>query len=76
MIKKYNFSSLIFQYDNDSLIDLVDKKFEEGDWHKDSPTFQTYPDLFEYDLSYKFKHSFIFSCCSYMKTEIKWYKMK
>ena len=30
MIKKYNFSSLIFQYDNDSLIDLVDKKFEEG----------------------------------------------
>jgi hypothetical protein len=76
MIKKYDFSNLISKNDNDSLIELVNQKFETGDWHKDSPTFQTYPDLFEYDVAYKFKNSFLFSCYSYMKMEIKWFKLK
>jgi len=77
LIKKYNFSGLITQKDIDTCIQDIDEVFANSGWMQDRPTFQTYGYLFEYrPLLYKFKQSFIFSCLSYLKKDIKHFECK
>lgn len=70
MIKKYDFKNLISLEDNINCIKVIDQLFENDDWDKKSPQYQTWADLFEYDEFYKFKYSFILSCFSYLNKEV------
>jgi len=76
IIKKYNFNQLINQQDIDKAIESIDILFEQEGHHPESPTFQTYPYLFEYQNFYKFKFSFVFSCFSYLEREPSILSMK
>ena len=72
LIKKYNFSNLIFQEDIDAYIDYIDTIFgRDGHFVNDDlnfPTFQTKPNLFNQKLFHKLRNSFVFSCSSYFNT--------
>jgi len=70
MIKKYNFENLIFDKDNLKCVSLVDELFDNNLWCKDSPHYQTFPDLFEYPGFFKLKYSFLLSCFSYLECEV------
>lgn len=81
LIKKYNFSNLIFQEDIDAYIDYIDKLFEEQGSVNNSgeinfPSFQTYADLFDDKLFHKLKYSMIFSSSSYLNTSLSGIKFK
>lgn len=74
LIKKYDFSSLIFQEDIDAYIERIDEIFERDgncehtDESVDIPSFQTSATLFHDKLFYKLRDSFVFSCGCYLNT--------
>lgn len=71
VIKKYNFSNLITQEDINCYIDYIDDHFERfGHVCDDIPTFQTDARLFYDPFFYKLKYSFIFSCTSYLNSNL------
>ena len=72
MIKKYDFKNLISLEDNINCIKVVDKLYESGNWRKKMPPYQTWRNLFTYEEFYKLKHSFIFSCFSYLNKEVNY----
>jgi hypothetical protein len=76
LIKKYDFSSLIFQEDIDAYIECIDEIFER-DGNREHPgepiyvpSFQTKPNLFHQELFHKLRNSFVFSCSSYLNTAL------
>ena len=70
LIKKYNFSNLIFQEDIDSYIKYIDEIFEKNGNFQDYPSFQTSATLFYDGLFHKLRDSFVFSCSCYLNTAL------
>jgi hypothetical protein len=70
MIEKYNFKNFINLKDQDNCINLIDNLFQTDNWHKESPNFQTYSNLFYYEELFKFKTSFLFSCFMYLNKNL------
>jgi hypothetical protein len=73
MIKKYDFKNLISLEENINCIKVIDELFENDNWCKTVPYYQTFANLFTYKEFYKLKHSFILSCFSYLNEEVKYF---
>jgi len=76
LVKKYDFSNLIFQEDIDAYIERIDEIFEiygcadYSDGPINFPSFQTSATLFHDKLFYKLRDSFVFSCSCYLNTAL------
>jgi hypothetical protein len=74
MIKSFNFSKLITTKNQLDCKKIIDFLFESSNWCKDVPTFQTWPNLYEYKEFDIFSQTLIKSCESYTN-EKKNYKI-
>jgi hypothetical protein len=70
MIKEYDYSDIIFKKDNEKIITLVDNLFSDDVWDKNSPPFQTLPNLYEYSECNILFSSFLDSCCAYKNNNL------
>ena len=69
IVKEYNYSNLITDKQQKSVIKIVDKIIKSGNWEKNFPKFQTSANLFLYDELKIFKETFLYSCFKYLNIE-------
>jgi hypothetical protein len=72
-IDLYNWSSLIKEEDNNSLITVSSKIIESGNYFQNSPKFQTKENLFARPepVFLKMRQSFIYSCFMFLGREVR-----
>jgi hypothetical protein len=72
-IDLYNWSSLITEEDNKSLIDVSTKIIASGNYFQNSPKFQTKENLFARSepVFLKMRQSFIYSCFMFLDREVR-----
>ena len=66
MIKTYNYSHIITEEDQKKAIKLTDSLIKSGNWCKNVPTYQTWPNLYQYDEFKIFAETFVTSCVQYL----------
>jgi hypothetical protein len=72
-IELYNWSSLINEEDNKSLVDVATNIISSGNYFKNSPKFQTKENLFARPepVFLKMRQSFIYSCFMFLEREVR-----
>lgn len=76
--KKYNFSSLITDSDNQTACKIIKEIIESGNYYTNSPRFQTKENIFNRSESVwlKYRMSFLFSVFMYLGREAKVFNMQ
>jgi hypothetical protein len=73
VFKKFDFSSLITENDDQSVCEIVRNIIKQGNYFTNSPRFQTKENLFarKEDIWLKYRMSFLFSVFMYLGREVK-----
>jgi hypothetical protein len=74
LVKKFNFSSVITQQDNNTACDIIRKTIvEDGNYFTNSPKFQTRENIFARlePVWLKYRMSFLFSVFMYLDREVR-----
>ena len=73
IVKKYNFSSVIFQHDTEQTCKIVKEIIDSGNYFVNSPKYQTKENLFARNESVwlKYRMSFMFACFMYLGKEVR-----
>ncbi len=73
LFRKFDFSSVITEQDNQTAIDTVKSIIDSGNYFTNSPKFQTKENIFKRPepVWLKYRMSFIFSCFMYLGREVK-----
>jgi hypothetical protein len=73
LVKKYNFSSIISQEDNDNAISIIKTIIDGGNYFTNSPKFQTKENIFNRpeEVWLKYRMSFLFSVFMYLGREVQ-----
>jgi hypothetical protein len=74
LVKKFNFSSIITEQDNNTACDIIRKiVVEDGNYFTNSPKFQTKENIFARSESIwlKYRMSFLFSVFMYLGREVR-----
>lgn len=71
MIKSFDFSHSITQNDEKRCKKIVDDLFESGNWCREVPTFQTWPNLYAYKEFDSFVDTFIQACSLFLNKRVK-----
>ena len=73
LIKKFNFSSIITEYDNHEAVSIIRKIIADGNYFINSPPFQTNENIFARPepIWLKYRMSFLFSVFMYLGREAK-----
>ena len=73
IVKKYNFSSVIFQNDTEQTCKIVKEIIDSGNYFENSPKYQTKENLFARNESVwlKYRMSFMFACFMYLGKEVR-----
>ncbi len=72
IVKKYDFSSVIFQDEIDQTCNIVKEIIDSGNYFENSPKYQTKENLFARNESVwlKYRMSFMFACFMYLGKEV------
>lgn len=78
IFKKFDFSSVITETDNQEACSIVKNIIESGNYFKNSPKFQTFENIFsrKETLWLKYRMSFLFAAFMYLGREVKVSNMK
>jgi hypothetical protein len=73
LVKKFDFSSIITEHDNQKAIDIITNIIHSGNYFENSPKFQTKENIFSRQESIwlKYRMSFLFSVFMYLGKEVK-----
>jgi len=73
LVKKFDFSSVITDYDNNQAVSVIRKIIADGNYFKNSPPYQTKENLFARPESVwlKYRMSFLFSVFMYLGREVR-----
>lgn len=73
IIKKYNFSSVITQEDNNNAMSIIKSIIDSGNYFTNSPRFQTKENIFgrPEEVWLKYRMSFLFSVFMYLGREVR-----
>ena len=73
IVKKYDFSSVIFQDDTDQTCKIVKEIIDSGNYFENSPKYQTKENLFARNepVWLKYRMSFMFACFMYLGKEVR-----
>lgn len=73
VIKKFNFGSIITDYDNNQAVSTIRKIIADGNYFVNSPPFQTKENLFARPepIWLKYRMSFLFSVFMYLEKEVR-----
>ena len=72
IVKKYDFSSVIFQDEIDQTCKIVKEIIDSGNYFENSPKYQTKENLFARNEAVwlKYRMSFMFACFMYLGKEV------
>lgn len=78
IIKKFNFSSLITELDNQEVCSIIRSIIDSGNYYTNSPKFQTKENIFNRteEVWLKYRMSFLFSVFMYLGREVKVFNMQ
>lgn len=78
LVKKFNFSSLITEQNDQEACTIIKNIIESGNYYTNSPRYQTKENLFvrQEDVWLKYRMSFLFSVFMYIGREVKVFNMQ
>ena len=73
LVKKFDFSSVISEYDNHEAVSIIRKIIADGNYFENSPPFQTKENIFSRPepVWLKYRMSFLFSVFMYLGREVQ-----
>ncbi len=78
LIKKFDFSSLITEQDNNEACNIIKGIIDNGNYYTNSPRYQTKENIFarQEEVWLKYRMSFLFSVFMYLGREVKVFNMQ